>query len=201
MTKQEYLDKLRNRLEAVHCVNINSMLDYYEEMINDRIEDGMSEEEAVADMETPEKIIEQVVEDMPMPAVVSAKVKSSRSEASQKGLSWLWITLAIVGFPIWLPLLLTFFILVASVYIMFWAMTVVVYSVELSFAAAVIGGIVLIGAAFAGLAPFVLIIPAIGAILLFTGLTIFMWFPVKTLTKVLWKLPKNIIGAIKKKMI
>ena len=47
MKKQEFLDLLKNRLWALPERDIQQSLDYYKEMIDDRMEDGLSEEDAV----------------------------------------------------------------------------------------------------------------------------------------------------------
>lgn len=62
MTKNEYLIELAIKIQslagdpaAVHD-ELKAMISFYQEMIDDKIEDGMTEEEAVAEMETPEDI-------------------------------------------------------------------------------------------------------------------------------------------------
>ena len=50
MNKQEYLESIRSRISAMPADDVNRFMDYYSEMIDDRVEDGLSEEEAVADM-------------------------------------------------------------------------------------------------------------------------------------------------------
>ena len=50
MTKQEFLLNLRKGLLGLPPQDIEERLAFYNEMIEDRIEDGLSEEEAVAEM-------------------------------------------------------------------------------------------------------------------------------------------------------
>ena len=47
MNKQEYLESIRSRISAMPADDVNRFMDYYSEMIDDRVEDGLSEEEAV----------------------------------------------------------------------------------------------------------------------------------------------------------
>ncbi len=54
MNKQEYLESIRSRISAMPADDVNRFMDYYSEMIDDRVEDGLSEEEAVADMGSPD---------------------------------------------------------------------------------------------------------------------------------------------------
>ena len=48
MNKQEFLYELKGKLWALSEEEKKSSLEYYTEMIDDRMEDGLSEEEAVA---------------------------------------------------------------------------------------------------------------------------------------------------------
>ena len=48
MKRNEFLSKLKERLWALPEADKQCSLDYYSEMIDDRMEDGLSEEEAVA---------------------------------------------------------------------------------------------------------------------------------------------------------
>ena len=57
MNKEEFLTTLRSELEKKSVSNIDNMIEYYDEMICDRIEDGMSEEEAVSSMEAVSSIV------------------------------------------------------------------------------------------------------------------------------------------------
>ena len=50
VTKREFLEELRKRLSKLDDQDYEASVAYYEEMINDRIEDGLSEEEAVSDI-------------------------------------------------------------------------------------------------------------------------------------------------------
>ena len=51
MSKTEFLTELKKALEGLPEEDIEKSLEYYSEMIDDRIEDGLSEEEAVAEEE------------------------------------------------------------------------------------------------------------------------------------------------------
>ena len=63
MTRKEYMEHLENELRFVPELQRKAMLDYYEEMIEDRMEDGMDEPSAVAAMETPEVIAQRLKAD------------------------------------------------------------------------------------------------------------------------------------------
>ena len=48
MNRKEFLNEVERRLHGLPAEDISKALDYFGEMIDDRTEDGMSEEEAVA---------------------------------------------------------------------------------------------------------------------------------------------------------
>lgn len=60
MTRKEYLDALAEQLGFIPEPQQKALLDYYEEMVDDRMEDGMDEASAVAAMESPETIAERL---------------------------------------------------------------------------------------------------------------------------------------------
>ena len=61
MTKLEYLGKLERGLRALPKEERRRQRDYYEEMLNDRMDEGLAEEEAVARMEPPEVVTERIL--------------------------------------------------------------------------------------------------------------------------------------------
>ena len=48
MNKEKFLDALRRRLSGLPQEDIDERIAFYEEMIDDRMEEGLSEEEATA---------------------------------------------------------------------------------------------------------------------------------------------------------
>ena len=135
MTKAEFLAELRAAISGLPEADIEKSLDFYSEMIDDRVEDGLPEEEAVAALGSIEEIKTQILKDIPITKIIKEKVKPKRS------LSGLEITLLIVGFPIWLPLLISVAAVIFSVYVTLWSVIVVLYSVDLVFFAGAIAGV------------------------------------------------------------
>jgi uncharacterized membrane protein len=135
MTKAEFLAELRAAISGLPEADIEKSLDFYSEMIDDRVEDGLPEEEAVAALGSIEEIKTQILKDIPITKIIKEKVKPKRS------LSGLEITLLIVGFPIWLPLLISVAAVIFSVYVTLWSVIVVLYSVDLVFFAGAIVGV------------------------------------------------------------
>ena len=77
MTKQEYLSAIRGKIRKMPADDIDKFMDYYSEMIDDRMEDGLSEEDAVADMDAPDDVVDQILADMPLTKLVKEKIKPS----------------------------------------------------------------------------------------------------------------------------
>lgn len=74
MTKNEYLIELATRLQALTndpnsiYPELSSMISFYQEMLEDITEDGLSEEEAVAAMESPDEIVGRLKTEFGEPA-------------------------------------------------------------------------------------------------------------------------------------
>lgn len=197
MSREEYISQLREKLTANKIPGIDSMIEFYDEAIADRVEDGMSEDEAVAAMEDIDSIVKAAMLDKPITSLMADNVKKRHKEASESGHGALFVVLMIVGFPIWFPLLVAFLSIIFSLYIAMWAIVVSIYAVELSFAISAV--VCLLGAAtFAmGQIPFATAIALLGCALILGGLTLLMWKPIVALTKWMIKIIKVVFRSIK----
>ena len=74
MTKQEYLDALRAALSGMNQQEQDAALSFCEEALMDRMESGMTEEEAVSALETPAQMAEKL-------AVHMSKATEKKQEA------------------------------------------------------------------------------------------------------------------------
>lgn len=136
MNKQEYLESIRSRISAMPADDVNRFMDYYSEMIDDRVEDGLSEEEAVADMGSPDAAVEQILEDMPLTKLVKEKIKPKHELKAWE------VVLIVLGSPVWIPLLMTAAVLLLTLWIVAFALLISFYAVVLSFVVAGIGGLI-----------------------------------------------------------
>lgn len=127
MTKQEFLKRLGNLLACLPADQVREAQAFYAEAIDDRMEDGVSEEDAVASMGTPGEVAEAILDDLP--PVPRAVAKTRR-----KSTVLLWV-LVILGSPIWLSLGAAFVITVAAIYAAIWILAASVWIVALAFAA------------------------------------------------------------------
>ena len=75
MNKEHFLSELSRRLDGLNGNDLYRTLEYYAEMIDDRVEDGMSEEAAVAALGDLEAIAREIMQDAP--ARESAKREES----------------------------------------------------------------------------------------------------------------------------
>lgn len=189
MNKEQFFAALRERLDGLPEEDILSSLEYYGEMIDDRIEDGVPEEVAVAAVGSVDEIAEQILMDMPLTKLVKARVKPKRALKAWE------IVLLVLGSPVWLPLLIAVAAVVLSVYITLWAVIVSLYAVVLSVAVAAIGCLVAIFL----LAPVSLsgILFCFGGALVCAGLAILLFIGCTALAKCIVKLGKLIWQSIK----
>lgn len=114
MTKKEFLSNLRRRISKLPHTEVKERLGFYSEIIDDKMEEGLSEDAAVAEIGSVVKIASQILADANI--VDTAKNK--------KPISAWQIVLLIVGSPIWLPILLAAFIVIWAVIISIWAVEI-----------------------------------------------------------------------------
>ena len=135
MTKNEFLSALRERLKGIPEEDLTNSLDYYRESIEDRMEEGITEEEAVAALGTVEEIAAAVMEAVPLQKIIKAKVKPRRSRSPWE------ILLLVLGAPLWMPLLASLLAVVLSLYLTLWSVVAVLYVSSIACAAGTLAGI------------------------------------------------------------
>ena len=99
MTKKEFLDALALLLRALPQKEREERLGFYAEQIDDRIEEGLSEAEAVAGLGTVEAVAAQIMDEVSLSAIAAEKAGKKRR------LNPLSLTLILLGSPVWLSLL------------------------------------------------------------------------------------------------
>jgi len=171
MTKRQFLDELRARLSSLPQLDIEKTIAFYSEMIDDRMDDGLTEEEAVSKMESPAVIANRIISESNYPPVI---VNQQPQKQKQKGnYTALWITLAVLGFPIWGSLLLTFICVVLTVYISIWAVIISLFAAAIALAVSAVGCMIA-GAVISSSSVFAFIF-SIGAALVCAGISILMF--------------------------
>ncbi len=195
MTKEEFTQQLRSKLSGIPQDDIEERISYYSEMIDDRMEDGLSEEEAVAGIGAVDTIVEHVMSEIPLSKIVREKAAPAKSR-----LGGGWIALIILGFPLWLPLLISAFAIILSLYITVWAIVISFYAVVLALAVAAIVMIPVAIMYFTGGVPagggF-----SIGAALICAGLAILFFLISTAITRGVIKLTGAMLVGIKRSFV
>ncbi len=191
MTKQEFITALQSKLSGLPKENIEESLNFYSEMIDDRIEEGCTEEEAVSAVGSVDDISAQIIADIPLAKLAKERIKPKKRLAAWE------IVLLVLGAPLWIPLLVAAISVILSLYAVIWSLIVSLWAVFGSFCACVVGGIVA-GIVFLTTGNTVSGIAVIGAAICLAGLSIFMFFACKAATRDTAELTKKIALKIKK---
>ncbi|MEG1426189.1 MAG: DUF1700 domain-containing protein [Oscillospiraceae bacterium] len=139
MTKLEFIEALKIRLAHLPQSEAEKSISFYAESIDDRVEDGMSEEAAIADLGSMETIVENAEAEIPIAALVKSKLQKSHAKSSNKTL---WMVLAICGVPFWLPLVLAFVVVVLALYCTIWVLIISLYAILFALALCGVAGMV-----------------------------------------------------------
>ena len=194
MNKQEFISRLRVSISGLPQNEIEERLAFYSEMIDDRTEDGLSEEEAIEAIGSVEDVAAQIVAEIPLAKLVKDKIKPKRRLRAWE------IVLIAVGAPVWLPLMLAAFVVFLSLYVVIWSVVISFWAVFASVAVSSLACI-LLGAVLIVSERVYLGIAAIGAGLFCAGLSIFIFFGCAAATKGTAYLTKKIIIGIKNSFV
>ena len=184
MNKKEFLNELESKLVGLPKEDISDRIDFYSEMIDEKVHEGKSEEEVIKELGSTDDIVKEIAYEIPLTKLVKQKVKPKRQLKAWE------IVLIILGFPLWLPLVLVAFILCLVAYLLIWVLVIVTYVVELALVVGSIGSLVAFflsgaNAVYLGLA------------LMYAGAAILLVFGCIGATKLTLKLSKKIITKIK----
>ncbi len=190
MTKIEFILSLNEKLSGLPQDDVRERLNFYSEMIEDRMEEGLSEEEAVLAVGSVDEIAAQIVSDIPEKNTEKEKTKSKRRFKAWE------IALLVLGSPVWFSLLIAAFAVVFSLYAVLWSVIVSLWAVFASFIACAVGyiaagvGFVIAGKTLSGIA-----VISLGIVC--AGLSILSFYGCKALTKAVLLLTKNVALYIK----
>ena len=194
MNKQEFLEELRKALSGVPQDDVEERLSFYGEMIDDRMEEGASEEEAVDGIGPVEDVAAQMISEIPLTKIVREKITPKRSLRGGE------ILLIVLGFPLWFPLLIAFFAVCLALYIVLWALDIALWAVWIALGACALAGMVAMVVYFIQGVP-VPAVAALGCALFCAGIAIFLFRGCIAATKGIARLTKKIALGIKKKII
>lgn len=194
MTKLKFLLSLHDKLSELPQDEVEERLSFYSEIIEDRMEEGLSEEEAVSAVGSVDEIASQIVADIPLTKIVKEKIKPAKKLKAWE------IILLVLGSPIWLSLVVSAVAVIFSLYISLWSVIVSLWAVFGSLIGCAIGfiiagiGIFITGNDLTGIA-------MLGSGLVCTGLSVFMFYGCKAITNGTLLLTKKIALGIKKSFI
>ena len=124
MKKQKFISELQKLLSRFPAREIRERLVFYSEMIDDKIEEGLSEEEAVASVGTPKDIAAQI----------SDEIKAQKKKLKEKRKLKPWeITVLILGSPLWIAFLAVAAAVVLSIFAVMLSVNLVLWALEIPF--------------------------------------------------------------------
>lgn len=115
MLKSEFLKQLENRLVGIPKEDLNRTIDYYNEIISDKQEDGMSEEEAINSLGSIDEIVKNILNEIPIKKLVKEKLQLNR-----KLKTWEIVLLSATSI-IWVPIAIVMFAVILVLYVCLWS--------------------------------------------------------------------------------
>ena len=187
MTKTEYISRLTELLSDLDQGYVSSSVQYYTEMIDDRIEDGLTEEEAINAIGSPEETAERIRSEAPefdsnsssesdfepiqnnAPTTEAETITDKKSKKGLTVLAWILILVGIIS------AVFSFFCALWAVVISAWAVSCGLIGIGVYF---IVYSIIAFITAGAGTGLFCL-----GAGVLLTGISLFGIIGSKYLSK------------------
>lgn len=192
MNKSEFITSLNDLLFPISNNERKKFIAYYEEMIEDYKENGLTEEESIAKIGSPEAIADNILGEQD---TVSIKLPLRNK--------MLIIALLILGFPLWGSILLSVVLFILSLYIVIWCVPFTTGVSCISFFA--VGLVSIVGSPFVmssvlaiGILQLGLGITSIGIAILSGLATVFLFKKFILITK---KITFTVINIFNKKVV
>ena len=148
MNKQTFMTLLHARLVGLPRHDLEDRLNFYSEMIDDRIEEGLSEEEAVRDIENVDEIASSIFKNADTPSTPTFKDKRKK-KLSKKEItllavcSPLWISLVIAAGAVAISLAVAATAIIISLYAVLWSVVISLWATSVSLAVCAPASIIL----------------------------------------------------------
>lgn len=190
MNKQEFIANLKARLSGLPAGEIDARAEFYGEMIDDRMEEGASEAEAVLAVGSLDDVVREILLQIPLGFLVREKIKPKSAFRGWE------ILLLVLGAPLWISLLAGGFAAVLGIFACALSVLVSLWATGAALAASGVGG------ALAGVVLFLFSnkitgVGLFGAALVCAGLSIFAFYGSKVATKGTFLLAKKCILGVK----
>ena len=189
MSKADFLRLLERALMQLSEEERQKNLEYYSELLDDMMEEGMTEAEATAKLGSPNQIAQSILQEMPLGKLVTTRMKP------KSGWTPLAIVLAVVGSPVWVPLLLATIAIVLALFVSIWALGFAAVAVVIALAVAVVAAPIFAVRAAVMTLPLGLMLLGAGLVLL--GLCVLGGLMAVELCKLLWQLTVWLAHKIK----
>ena len=189
MTKQVFLYELKKKLWRLPADEREERISFYGEMVDDRIEEGMSEEEAIQSIGSVDAIIFDILEEKRVSSTLLTK------EPSRKRMKAGEILLLILGSPLWIAFIAVAFAVGISLFASLWSVVVSVWAGAISLPLASVGG--MIYSAFLLVeGEFAYALALLGCAIFALGLSVFFLYGAKYLTVGALRLSKKTFCCI-----
>ena len=194
MNKNEFIACLKDKLSTLPPKELDEHINFYSEMIDDRVEEGISEEEAVLQIGSADKIASQILaESSSTPQTHKMPSKTHRLK------TWEIVVLAL-GSPLWVSLLIVVFATIFTIFASLFSAIISLWAVFGSLVACAAASLPLcILYLFTSKATSGLVILALGIVC--AGLSIFTFYACKLITKGLVFATQKFALIIKKSFV
>ena len=135
MNKKEFTERLRRGLGGLQRREAEERIGFYTEIIDDRIEDGVTEEDAVNSIGDVDTIISQIRSEFNTAHGSREVIKASRMSPAM-------IALLILGSPIWLSLAVAVIALAISLLAVIFSLIISAWATLLAVMASSVGGVI-----------------------------------------------------------
>jgi len=194
MTKQEFISDLREKMAGLPKADVEDRVAFYSEMIDDRMEDGLSEAEAVKEVGNVDDIVSKQIEVTPITKIVKDKVTPKRKLEGWE------IILIILAAPIWVPIVIGLFALLIAAIAVFFSLVIAMWSVDVSLVVGAFDSLITMFRFFIngeGLNA----LAYLGMSFVMAGGAIFLFLVDTKLTGYTFELAKKIINKIKTRIV
>ena len=118
MNKAWFLSEIKMKMEQFPDFELQETLDYYNEIIDDKIESGMSEEEAIFSLGKVDEILKEMIYEMPITSILNSRIKP-KPELNKIQMFFIGLVMLIGALPV--------FIVLFSLYLSIWAVIGALY--------------------------------------------------------------------------
>ena len=190
MYKEAFLEELRTRLQGLPEADIEERVAFYSELIDDRMEEGLTEEQAIAETGPIDEIVSQIIAETPLHKLVKA------SAQTRKPMTGGQIALIAAGSPLWAALGVAALAVLFALYLVLWGLVLALWVIFGAFVISALACVAVCVYQFIMGQPLQAMM-ALGAGLFLAGLSIFLFFGCLAATKGMAKLSRKILVWIK----